>query len=87
MAEYFVLQICSSNSSSVRLILDILLNIGCSSTLLKQLYGPFSIIILDFVSSKKESVESLLYLNYFVAVRILEVHLLHRGNTTISNRH
>ena len=42
-------------------------------------------IILDFVSSKKETVESQLYLNYFVSVAILEVYILHWENTKISN--
>ena len=77
MTEYFLLQILSSSSSSVRPISDILVSIGCSSTLLKQFYCPFSIIILDFVSSKKETVESQLYLNYFVSVAILDVYILH----------
>ena len=57
MTEYFLMQILSSSSSSVRPISDILVSIG-SSTLVKQLYCPFPIIILDFVSSKKETVES-----------------------------
>ena len=70
------MQILTSSSSSVRHtgISDILANIGCSSTLLKQLYCPFPNIILDFVSSKKENVESQLYLNYCVCVTILEYY-------------
>ena len=52
-------------------------SIGCSSTFLKQLYCQFLIIIIDLVSGKKETVESQLYLNYFVSVVILEVYILH----------
>ena len=53
MAEYFLMQMLYSSSSSVRPISDICVSIGCSSTFLKQLYCQFSIIILDFVSGKK----------------------------------
>ena len=53
ITEYFFMQILSSSSSSVRPISDILVSIGCSPTLLKQLYCPFPIIILDLVSSRK----------------------------------
>ena len=53
MAEYFFLQMLYSSSSSVRPIPDICVSIGCSSTFLKQLYCQFSILILDFVSGKK----------------------------------
>ena len=48
----FQCQKFASSSSSASPISDILVNIG-SSTLLKLLYYPFQIIILDFVSSKK----------------------------------
>ena len=75
MAEYFLMQMLYSSSSSVRPISDICFSIGCSSTFLKQLYCQFSILILDFVSGeKKQTVESQLYLNYFVSVAILEVY-------------
>ena len=77
MAEYFFMQMLYSRSSSVRPISDIIVSIGCSSTFLKQLYCQFLIIIIDLVSGKKETVESQLYLNYFVSVVILEVHILH----------
>ena len=77
MAEYFLMQMLYSSSSSVRPISDICFGIGCSSTFLKQLYCQFSILILDFVSGKKKTVESQLYLNYFVSVAILEVYILH----------
>ena len=50
MAEYFLMQMLYSSSSSVRPISDICGSIGCSSTFLKQLYCQFSILILDFVS-------------------------------------
>ena len=60
---------------------DIYVSIGCSSTFLKQLYCQFSILILDFVSGKKKTVECQLYLNYFVSVAILEVYILHWENT------
>ena len=50
MAEYVLMQMLYSSSSSLRPISDIFVIIGCSSTLLKQLYCQFSIIILDFVS-------------------------------------
>ena len=86
MAEYFLMQMLYSSSSSVRPISDIFVSIGCSSTFLKQLYCQSSIIILDCVSGKKETVESQLYLNYFVSVAILDVYILHWENTTISNR-
>ena len=68
------MQILSSSLSSLKPISDIIVSIGCSSTLLRQLYCPFPIIILDFVSSKKETFESHLYLNYFVWVAILEYY-------------
>ena len=80
MAEYFLMQMLYSSSSSVRPISDIFVSIGCSSTFLKQLYCQFLIIIIDLaclVSGKKETVESQLYLNYFVSVVILEVYILH----------
>ena len=77
MAEYILIQMLYSSSSTVRPISDIFVSIGCSSTFLKQLYYQFSIIIPDFVSDKKETVESQLYLNYFVSVAILEVYILH----------
>ena len=77
MAEYFLMQMLYSSSSSVRPISDIFVSIGCSSTFLKQLYCQFAIIILDFVSRKKETVESQLYIKYFVLVAILEVYILH----------
>ena len=76
MAEYFLMQMLYSSSSSVRPISDIFVSIGCSSTFLKQLYCQFLIIIIDLVSGKKETVESQLYLNYFVSVVILEVYIL-----------
>ena len=47
------MQMLYSSSSSLRPISDIFVSIGCSSTLLKQRYCHFSIIILDFVSGKK----------------------------------
>ena len=53
MAEYFLMQMLYSSSSSVRPISDICVSIGCSSKFLKQLYCQFSILILDFVSGKK----------------------------------
>ena len=53
MAEYFLMQMLYSSSSSVRPISDICGNIGCSFTFLKQLYYQFSIFILDFISGKK----------------------------------
>ena len=56
MAEYFLMQMLDSSSSSLRPISDIFASIGCSSTLLKQfyhVYRQFSIIILDFVCGKK----------------------------------
>ena len=77
MAEYFIMEIVYSSSSSVRPISDICFSIGCSSTFLKQLYCQFSILILDFVSGKKRTVEFQLYLNYFVSVAILELYILH----------
>ena len=77
MAEYFLMQIIYSSSSSVRPISDICVSIGCSSTFLKQLYCQFSTLILDYVSGKKKTVESQLYLKYFVSVTILEVSILH----------
>ena len=79
MAEYFLMQMLYSSSSSVRptCISDIFVSIGCSSTFLKHLYCQFLIIIIDLVSGKKETVESQLYLNYFVSVIILEVYILH----------
>ena len=77
MAEYFLMQMLYSISSSVRPISDICGSIGCSSTFLKQLYCQFLIIIIDLVSGKKETVESQLYPNYFVLVVILEVYILH----------
>ena len=77
MAEYFLMQILSSSSSSVRSISDILVSIGCSSSLVKQLGFPFSIIILYFVSSKNETFKFQLYVNYFMSVAILEVYILH----------
>ena len=77
MAEYFLMQMLYSSSSSVRPISDICVSIGCSSTFVKQLYCQFSILILDSVSGKKKPVESQLYLNYFVSVAILEVYILH----------
>ena len=77
MADYFLMQMLYSSSSPVRPISDIFVSIGCSSTLLKQLYCQFSIIIPDFVSGKKYTVESKLYLHYFVSVTILEVYILH----------
>ena len=77
MTEYFLMQMLYSSSSSVRPISDICFSIGCSSTFLKQLYCQFSILILDFVSGKNKTVESQLYLNYFVSVAILEVYILH----------
>ena len=77
MAEYFLMQMLFSSSSSVRPISDICVNIGCSSTFLKQLYCQFSILILDFVSGKKKTVKSQLYLNYFVSVAVLEGYILH----------
>ena len=45
MAEYFLLKMLYSNSSSVRPISDICVSIGCSSTFLKQLYCQFSTLI------------------------------------------
>ena len=72
MAEYFLMQMLYSSSLSVRPISDIFVSIGCSSTFSKQLYCQFLIIII-----KKETVESQLYLNYFVSVVILEVYILH----------
>ena len=54
MAEYFLMQMLYSSSSSVRPISDIFVSIGCSSTFLKQLYRQFLIIIIDLVSGKKE---------------------------------
>ena len=77
MVEYFLMQMLYSSSLSVRPISDICVSIGCSSTFLKQLYCQFSIRILDFVSGKKNPVESQLCLNYFVSVAILEVYILH----------
>ena len=77
MAEYFLMQMLYSSSPSVRPISDICGSIGCSSAFLKQLYCQFSIFILNFVSDKKKTVESQLYLNYFVSVAILEVYILH----------
>ena len=77
MAEYFFMQMLYSSSSSVRPISHIFVSIGCSSTFLKQLYCQILIIIIDLVSGKKETVESQLYLNYFVSVVILEVYILH----------
>ena len=77
MAEYFLMQMLYSSSSSVRPVSDICVSIGCSSTFLKQLYCQFSTLILDSVSGKKKTVESQLYLNYFVSVAILEVYILH----------
>ena len=74
MAEYFLMQMLYSSSSSVRPISDIFVSIVCSSTFLKQLYCQFLIIIIDLVSGKKETQ---LYLNYFVSVVILEVYILH----------
>ena len=76
MAEYFLMQMLYSSSSSVRPISDIFVSIGCSSTFLKQFYCQFLIIIIDLVSGKKET-ESQLYLNYFVSVVIFEVYILH----------
>ena len=61
MAEYFLMQMLYSSSSSVRPISDIFVSIGCSSTFLKQLYCQFSIIIIDFVSGKKETAVSELF--------------------------
>ena len=58
MADYFWMQMLYSSSSPVRPISDIFVSIGCSSTLLKQLYCQFSIIILDFVSGKKNQLLS-----------------------------
>ena len=77
MAEYFLMQMLYSSSLPARPISDIFVSIGCSSTFLKQLYCQFSIIILDFVSGKKETAKSQLYLNYFLSVAILEVYILH----------
>ena len=77
MAEYFLMQMLYSSSSSVRRISDICFSIGCSSTFIKQPHCQFSILILDLVSGKKKTVESQLYLNYFVSVAILEVYILH----------
>ena len=77
MAEYFLMQMLYSSSTSLRPISDIFVSNGCSSTLLKQLYFKFSVIILDFVCGKKKPVESQLYLNYFVSVTIPEVYILH----------
>ena len=68
MAEYLLMQMLYSSSSSVRPISDIFVSIVCSYTFLKQLYCQFLIIIIDLVSGKKETVESQLYLNYFVSV-------------------
>ena len=62
MAEYFLMQMLYSSSSSVRPISDIFASIGCSSTFLKRLYCQFLFIIIDLVSGKKETVESQLYL-------------------------
>ena len=59
MAEYFLMQMLYSSSSSVRPISDIFVSIGCSSTFLKQLYCQFLIIIIDLVSGKKETVSEL----------------------------
>ena len=50
MAEYFLMQMLYSSSSSVRPISDMFVSIGCSSTFLKQLYCQFLIIIIDLVS-------------------------------------
>ena len=76
MAEYFLMQMLYSSSSSVRLISDIFVSIGCSSTLLKQFTAIF--LLLSLISSLlKKPVESQLYLNYFVSVAILEVYILH----------
>ena len=61
MAEYFLMQMLYSSSSSARPISDIFVSIGCSSTFLKQLYCQFSIIIIDFVSGKKETAVSELF--------------------------
>ena len=54
MAEYFLMQILYSSSSSAGPISDICVSIGCSSTLLKKLYCQFSTPILDSVSGKKK---------------------------------
>ena len=43
MAEYFLMQIIYSSSSSVRPISDMCVSIGCSSTFLKQLYCQFRV--------------------------------------------
>ena len=56
MAEYFLMQMLYSSSSSVRPISDICVSIRCSSTFLKQLYCQFSTLILDSVSGKKKTV-------------------------------
>ena len=79
MAEYFLMEMLHvyTSSSSVRPISDIFSN-GCCSTFLNQLYCQFSIISLDFVSGKKETVQSQLYLNYLVSVAILEVYILQK---------
>ena len=88
MTEYFLMQILSSSSSSVGPISDILGGIGLFFHIAKQLYCQFSIILLSLISTlvKKETVESQLYLNYFVSLAILEVYILHCENTTISSR-
>ena len=59
MAEYFLMQMLYSSSSSVRPISDIFVSICCSFTFLKQLYSQFLIIIIDLVSGKKEAVSEL----------------------------
>ena len=53
MAEYFLMKMLYSSSSSVRPISDIFVSIGCSSTFVKQLYCQFLIIIIDLVSGKR----------------------------------
>ena len=55
------MQMLYSSSSSVRPISDMFVSIGCSPTFLKQLYCQFSIIIIDFVSGKKETAVSELF--------------------------
>ena len=61
MAEYILMQMVYSSSSSVRPISYIFVSLSCSSTFLKQLYCQFSIIIIDLVSGKKETAVSELF--------------------------
>ena len=71
------MQILSSSSSSVKPISDILGGIGLFFHIATTLLLIFNnIIILDSVSSIQETVESQLYLNYFVPVAIMEVYII-----------